>query len=395
MVAAIEAARNGASVTLFEQNKKIGRKILATGNGRCNVTNRIIETSRFHGSKPTFVNAAINRFGAKKCEEFFEELGICLAQGHENRLYPMSQQSSSIADMLGFECERQGVKIVLESEVTQLSFQGDVFSLHVRDSIYHFKKVLVATGGLAMPTLGSNDSGHRFATSFGHNLIPTFASLVQLVTKESFVKEVSGVKFEGEVSLYVDNTLEQQRKGDVLFTNYGISGSAILDISRKAAEALHVNKAVELRVDALPEFSKENLRTLLKNRLKFSHGKTLPVWLDGLINKKLAQLVVELANFPRHIKTADDLSQKDLGRLVFALKEIRLTITDTKGFKSAETTAGGVDVREIDPETMESKKVKGLYFTGEVLDIDGDCGGFNLHWAWASGFVAGHAMSKH
>lgn len=388
------SARNGASVTLFEQNKKIGRKILATGNGRCNVTNRFIETSRFHGAKPSFVNASINRFTAKKCEEFFRELGIEFIEGAENRLYPMSQQSSSITDMLGFECERLGVKIALESEVTQINKNEEFFALHVKDSVYHFDRVLVATGGLAMPTLGSNDSGHIFATSFGHSLIPTFASLVQLVTKEDFVKDVSGVKFDGEVSLHVDGTLAQQTRGDVLFTNYGISGSAILDISRKAGEALHGNKEVQLRVDLLPEFSKENLRNLLKNRLKFSNGKSVELWLDGLINKKLAHLVARLANLPRHIKTADDLNQKDVGRLVFALKEVKLTITDTKGFKSAETTAGGIDVREINPETMESKKVQGLYFTGEVLDIDGDCGGFNLHWAWSSGFMAGLAMSK-
>ena len=393
LVAAITAARQGVRVTLFEKNNKIGRKILATGNGRCNITNRYIETRRFHGGKPSFVNGAINRFDARRCEQFFRELGIEFTEGNDGRLYPMSLQSSSVTEMLGFECERLGVKILLEREVLHVKKKNDVFALEVDGSVLFFDQVLIATGGLAMPTLGSCDSGYKIAEAFGHTLVTPFASLVQLVTKESFVGEVSGVKVDGEVSLHVDKELVQQVRGDVLFTNYGISGSAILDISRKAGAATLSNKEAQLRVDLLPEFSKENLRNMLRTRLKFSYGKPVAVWLDGLINKKLAELIVRQCAFPKSIKSADDLTQKELGRLIFALKEMRLHVQETKGFKSAETTAGGVDVREINPETMESKKIIGLYFTGEVLDIDGDCGGFNLHWAWASGYVAGKAMA--
>ena len=240
----------------------------------------------------------------------------------------------------------------------------------------------------------SSDWSYEIAKSFSYEIVPTFASLVKLQTKESFVKDVSGVKFEGRVSLHVEGSFQRECKGDVLFTNYGVSGSAVLDISRFCADALLYGKSVILKVDLLPSFSKEALKNLLKSRLKFSNAKPVSLWLEALLNKKTANLVVKLCNFPKSVKSADDLGQKDINRLVYAIKEMTLHVESTKGFKSAEVTSGGVSVEEIDSNTMESKKVKGLYFSGEVLDIDGDCGGFNLHWAWASGYVAGLAMAR-
>ncbi len=389
LVAALVAARHGAKVHIYEKNKKIGKKILATGNGRCNVTNRHIELSNYHGTNPSFVNPSLNRFDASACKFFFAELGVELVEGQRGRLYPRSLQSSSIVELLVYECRRLGVEFFLEQEVKNIKKKGDGFSLHVNDKSLHVKRVLVATGGLAMPTLGSCDSGYEFAKSFGHNIIPTHPSLVQLECRED-LKSVSGVKVEGSIEVYEDGQNRTHATGDILFTNYGISGSAVLDVSRVVSHSLLYNRKISVKLDLLPEYSKEQLKNLLKKRLKHSNGKSIALWLDGFINSKLARFIEKSL----HVNSADELNNKELTKLVYTLKNLTLNVIDTKGFKTAEVTAGGVSTDEIDSQTMESRLQKGLFFSGEVVDIDADCGGYNLHWAWASGYCAGMQISK-
>lgn len=384
LVAAIVAAREGAQVCIYEKNNKIGKKILATGNGRCNVTNQHIELSNYHGQNPSFINPSMNRFKTSTCKEFFAELGVEMVEGQRGRLYPKSLQSSSIVELLGYECTRLGVEIFLNHEVKKVEKKDNGFSLHVEDKSLHVKSVLIATGGLAMPTLGSCDSGYEFAKSFGHTLIPTHATLVQLVCKED-LKSISGVKVVGDIEVYIDNEQKSTRSGDILFTNYGISGSAVLDVSRVISHAILHKRGVHVKLDLLPEYSKEQLKNLLKKRLEFSNSKSVAFWLEGFINSKLASYVAQ----GLHVKNADDLNNKELTKLVYNLKNMSLHVEDTKGYKSAEVTAGGVNTKEIDAKTMQSKLQDRLYFSGEVVDIDGDCGGYNLHWAWASGYTAG------
>ena len=389
LVAAIVAARRGVKVHVYEKNNKIGKKILATGNGRCNVTNQHIELSNYHGSKPSFVNPAINHFNASTCKAFFSELGVELVEGQRGRLYPRSLQSSSIVELLVYECRRLGVEFFLNHEVKSITKKGDGFSLHVEDTSLHVKSVLVATGGLAMPTLGSCDSGYEFAKSFGHSIVPTHPSLVQLVCKED-LKAISGVKVEGSIEVFEDGQNKTHASGDILFTNYGISGSAILDVSRVVSHSLHYKRAISVKIDLLPEYSKEQLKNLLKKRQKYSNGKSVALWLDGFINSKLAKFIEKSL----HVKSADELNNKELTKLVYALKNMTLHVNDTKGFKTAEVTAGGVSTGEINSGTMESKLQRGLFFSGEVVDIDADCGGYNLHWAWASGMSVGHNIGQ-
>ena len=387
LVAAITAAKRGAKVHVYEKNNKIGKKILATGNGRCNVTNKNIELSNYHGLNPSFVNPSLNRFNASTCKVFFGDLGVELVEGQRGRLYPRSLQSSCIVELLVYECKRLGVEFFLESEVKKITKKGDIFSLHVDDKSLHVNRVLVATGGLAMPTLGSCDSGYEFAKSFGHSMVATHPSLVQLVCKED-LKAISGVKVEGSIEVYEDGQNKTYASGDILFTNYGISGSAILDISRVASHSLLYKRALHVKIDLLPEYSKEELKNLLKKRQKHSNGKSVALWLDGFINSKLSKFIEKSL----HVKSADELNNKELTKLVYALKNMTLHVNDTKGFKTAEVTAGGVNTDEVNSTTMESKLQAGLYFSGEVLDIDADCGGYNLHWAWASGMSAGKAI---
>lgn len=388
LVAAIVAARAGVKVKIFEKNSKIGKKILATGNGRCNLTNQSIKTSNYHGSNPRFVNIAIDRFNIQVCRKFFNEIGIELVEGQNSRLYPRSLQSSSVVELLEYECKREGVEISLNQEVQSIIKEGEKFALHVEEEKHYFKSVLIATGGLAMPTLGASGRGYEFAKYFGHAIEPTFASLVQLETKESF-KSISGVKLQGTVEVRQNRAGIASASGDILFTNYGISGSAILDVSRVVNETLQNNNEVVLFMDLMSEYSKEQLKNILIKRAKNSNSKSVALWLDGFINSKLALFLSR----DLKVKNADDLNTKDIVNLVYKLKNFKVTVIGSRGFKSAEVTAGGVMTDEINPKTFESKLQKGLYFSGEVIDIDADCGGYNLHWAWASGYNAGLSMA--
>ncbi|WP_060826443.1 NAD(P)/FAD-dependent oxidoreductase [Sulfurospirillum cavolei] len=391
LVCAIEAARKGLHVTLFEKNGKVGRKILATGNGKCNISNEKISLERYHGASPSFAKEALRRFDTLTCKAFFRSLGLEMREGEEGRLYPMSHQASSVVDMLLHEVRALHVNVLLESEVTKIEQKGVEFILHVNAQTHTFDACVIATGSVAMPTLGSSGSGYAFAKTLGHSVIEPYPSLVQFVCDEPHLKEVGGVKMDAIVELYIDNQKCQSVQGDLLFTAYGLSGSAILDLSRKASHALVHDEPVYVVLDLLPTLSREALTSLLQKRLSVAKDKSLSLWLEGMIPKKLAHFIIENTRLT-HIKEASTLGAKEIKKIVFALKALRLHVKATKGFESAEVCAGGVDVRELEAKNLMSKTIANLYFCGEVLDIDGDCGGFNLHFAWASGYLVGQSL---
>jgi len=394
LIAAIVAAREGAAVTVYEKNSKIGRKLLATGNGRCNITNRDLTLTHFHGKNPLFAIPALKQFDYHKCYNFFNELGIELIEKENGRLYPMSLQASSVVDMLIYETKRVGVKFKINTDITDIEKINNGFLLKTANHNDLYLKLLIATGSPAMPSLGSCDSGYDFAKSFGHTIIQPLPSLVQLISSAPYLKKVSGVKFNGHIKVLINKQNQCSTYGDILFTNYGVSGSAILDVSRPISTALANKNSVEVILDLMPLFSKEKLITLLQKRVKFANNKTIALYLEGLINKKLTTVIIEEANLPANINQANQLGRKDLTKIAYTIKNIKLKIIDTKGFKSCEVAAGGIDTTEIDQNTMQSKLQNGLFFSGEVLDIDRDCGGYNLQWAWASGYVAGKSLSK-
>jgi predicted Rossmann fold flavoprotein len=391
LVCAIEAARKGVHVSLFEKNSKLGRKILATGNGKCNISNLHLNPSRYHGESPQFVAPLLKRFDAPTCKAYFRSLGLEMREGEEGRLYPMSHQASSVVDILVHEARRLNVHVVCESEVSLVEKKGADFILHVKDEMHRFDACVIACGSPAWKSLGSSESGYGFAKAFGHRVIEPYPTLVQLLSDEPHLKEASGVKMEASVALFIEGKKTQHALGDVLFTEYGLSGSAILEISRGASLAFVQHEAVFVVVDMMPHLSIEALNTLLQKRLAYAQDKSLGLWLEGLIPKKLAAFIIHTCTL-EHLKRASLLGPKELKKIVFALKALRLHVKDTKGFESAEVCAGGVDVRELDEKTLMSKKVENLYFCGEVLDIDGDCGGFNLHFAWSSGYVVGQSL---
>ena len=361
-------------VTVYEQNSKVGKKLLATGNGRCNITNKNISLGNFHSNNINFIKNTIDKFNYDQCKTFFNNIGIEFSDGQKGRVYPMSLQASSVVDLLEYEAKRYGVKFILNTGIKEIKYQNQNYIINQNS----YSKVIIATGSQAMPKLGSNDSGYKFAKRFGHNIIEPFASLVQLVSSNKNLDTISGVKIEGVVNGHF---------GDILFTKYGVSGSAVLDISREISSKLKYQKSLKILIDTMPDFSKNSLVDMLTKRAaKYTHREIF-MWLDGFINKKLAKYIILNSDIGHNIKYVKSLSKKDILKIVHTIKNLEFEIIGTKGFETCEVCAGGVDTTQINPKTMESKLYKNLYFIGEVLDVDGDCGGYNLHWAWTSGYL--------
>ena len=395
MTAAIAAARNNAEVIILERMNRVGKKILATGNGRCNITNVHTDIKRFHGSNPKFAFGALGQFDVNQTIDFFEFLGVHCKVEEGGKVFPNSDQAGSVLDLLRFELQQLGVKEVLEAEVTRIKPSGYGFVIQLKDGTsYKGDSVIVATGGKASPALGSNGSGYGLVEALGHTIEETFPALVQLKLKSDFLKQVSGVKFIGEASLEADNKLVRLEGGEILFTDYGISGPPILQLSRATNHELMKKNQPWLQVDLFPQLKREELKELIELRLAYHPEKPLELSFVGLINKRLIPVVLKEAGSTNINKKAREVSEKEINNIVNLLKGWRFMIIGTQSWENAQVTAGGVRVSEIDAKTMESKLVPKLYIAGEIIDIDGDCGGFNLQWAWSSGYVAGENAAK-
>jgi predicted Rossmann fold flavoprotein len=387
LCAAIVSARAGQMVLLLEQNNKIGKKILVSGNGKCNIDNKYINLNRFHGQNPKFIEEVLEGYDFDVVEKFFTSIGLELIEGKEGKMFPMSLQASSVVELLEYEAKRVGVQIVCDCTVTSIERKNNTFTVETSQGTKTCEKLLLASGSPAAPQLGGSNSGYAFATKMGHTLIPRHPSLVQLCSEEDWVKSCAGVKVAGVAQLYANGEYITEKKGDLLFTNYGISGLAILDLSREVSTRLAGYDYCELNLDLMPELSKEKLTNLLLKRIKEGSDKTLTLWLQGVMNKKLIPVILEQSKCKAKIEK--DLNRKEVGKLVYSIKNLKLSINETKGFKGAEVATGGIDTTEVNPQTIESKLVPNLFFAGEILDVDGDRGGFNFHFAWVSGLRAG------
>ncbi len=384
--AAITAARNGRHVILLERNTRLGKKLLVSGNGRCNLSNATITPHRFHSDYPPFVNKVLDGYDTEKVREFFGSIGLEIVEGKEGQLFPMSLQAASVVELLEFATREAGVEIVLECTVEAITHEGH-FTVTSMQETFTAPRLLLASGSAAAPRLGGSEIGYGFATSLGHTLIPPRPTLIQLRSEAPWLKSCSGVKISGTATLYANGKYIAEKQGDLLFTDYGISGLAILDLSREVSTRLADYARCELRLDLLPAYPKEKLTALLLKRIDPQSRKPLLLWLEGILHKRLARAL--LTHTRCRAQTEAELTRKSINTLVHTIKNLSLPIHDTRGFEYAEVATGGIDTREVDPITMESRIVPGLYFAGEILDVDGDRGGFNLHFAWVSGIRAG------
>ncbi len=392
LMAAIVSARAGVSVTLLEQNNKVGKKILVSGNGKCNIGNKYISTNHYHSQNPPFIKDVLEDYGFEIVEKFFTSIGMELIEGKDGKIFPMSLQASTVVELLEYEAKRVGVETICDCKVNTISKKSNTFHIETSQGTKTSQKLLIACGSPAAPQLGGSNSGYAFATKMGHTLIPRHPSLVQLCSEEPWVKGCAGVKVAGIAKLYANGEYITEKKGDLLFTNYGISGLAILDLSREVSTRLANFDYCELSLDLMPELSKEKLTNLLLARIQKESTKPLTLWLQGVINKKLINIIIEQSKCK--ITRETQLNRKEINKLVHSIKNLKLSISDTKGFQGAEVATGGIDTTEINAKTMESKLVPNLFFAGEVLDVDGDRGGFNFHFAWVCGLRVGGFMRK-
>jgi len=373
LLCAIECAKNGLDVSVFEQNSKVAKKILVSGNGRCNISNTQLSPQDYFSQNPSFVTYALQNFGYKAFEKYVSDMGLVLQKTEDGRVYPLSNEAKSVATLLMQHATLLGVKILTDTKITTLP---PLFK--------DYDAVVVATGSEAASHLGGCADGYTFAQEFGHTVIPTFASLVQLHLKEKIVKKMTGAKIFAEVSLYINGQKEMQTQGDVLFSNYGVSGFAILDISHFVSEALLHFQAVDISINLLPEFTIQKLSNHIQKVAKANPLLNIEDILAGLLPQKILKAVLETLD----IQHATPITTKLTKKIANKILHWKFEVTDTHGFRHAEVSGGGVNTQEINPKTFESYKKKNLYFTGEVLDVVGRRGGFNFAFAWASGYLA-------
>ncbi|HOH70007.1 MAG TPA: NAD(P)/FAD-dependent oxidoreductase [Sedimentibacter sp.] len=392
LTAAIAAAKNGAEVTIYEKLNRVGKKILATGNGRCNYTNMNLSKECYHSKDLKLTEDVMNFFNLKKTLDFFEDLGIFPYVDDSGKVFPNSLQASSVLDVLRYELQRLKVKELTDFNVTDLRKTKDKFSVIGNDT-HAADRVILSTGGKASPQLGSDGKGYEIARSFGHEIVEPFPALVQLRLSGKYFKRMAGIKFDGIVKAYAGERLIREEEGEILFTDYGISGPPILQVSRRVIEELNKKNKPFLTVDMLPLYSKLKLYEILEERFRKIDYKTIEEGMVGFINKKLIPVVLYEAGFDDINKLCGRLNKKEIYKIIDILKEWKFEVTGHNSWQQAQSTAGGIKLSEVNPKTLESLKVKGLYFAGEILDVDGDCGGFNLQWAWSSGYTAGYFSS--
>ena len=386
---AIVAAKNGSQVTILERNPRIGKKILATGNGRCNYTNTL--TSQNDYNHPDFAAKALQSFGPKVTIDFFDQLGITAKFEEEGKTYPLSEQASSFLDVFMYQLDALNIDVVCNAHVQNILKNKSTFSVVLQDKTeYKADKVILCTGGKAMPSSGSDGLGYPIARKLGHHVTTIFPALVKLKLDYPYLKQMDGVKISSIVQLIHQKKVIQEEKGDILFTSYGISGPTILQLSRKVNELLLQHEKVHLNVILINSLTREEITQRFKN----SMDKPVDFSLVGLINKKLISALLKEAKIEKQNTILSQLKDEEIKRIIDLLFNWEFKVLGSKGFEDAQVTAGGIDVNEINSMTMESKLVSGLYLAGEVIDIDGPCGGYNLQWAWSSGYVAGVNASR-
>ena len=391
LMAAITAKKSGKEVVILERKDRILKKVLITGNGRCNITNVNANISNYFGKNISSVENILNRFTPQDTMDFFNELGIVCNEENRGKVYPLSGQASSVVDALRFEAERLGIKIETEFYVRKIEKDGFKFRIYSEDrKKIEAGRVILAAGGQSYPELGSNGSGFELAKELGHSVTKLSPSIVQLKTEKNQVKGLQGIKTDVAVTAYGDNKKICTYDGELLFTDYGISGNVVFNISF----VMPLYKDVEFEIDFMEKFDYNELYEMLKERKRILSHLTMENYFNGMINKKLGQFLSKVSGIEKLSKPVKDLNDSDIKKLCTVLKKYRVKILDTTGFKNAQVTAGGVSLDEVNSETLESRIVKGLYFSGEVLDVYGECGGFNLQWAWASGYIAGENSAK-
>ena len=389
MAAAIAAAENpDIQVILFERQARVGKKLLATGNGRCNLSNRNASIEKYHGDDPIFAATALQLFPVEETLEWFGNLGLFTVTEDSGKVYPYSDQANSVVDVLRFGLVKPNITLHTGFEVRKVRQTENGFAVHGEEETVNCDRLIIACGGLAGTKLGGSMSGYKLLSQFGHKTTKLRPSLVQLKTSWSGISSLKGVRANCCISIFKDDQLYAKSSGEIQFTDYGISGPVVFEISRDVCFGKGEWYA---HIDFLPQYTEGQLAKALSARKNTE--LTAEELLTGILHNRLGRVLTRAAGL-RDQTLICDIDDSVLNRLCEMAKSFRIELTEPMGMDSAQVTAGGIITDDFDPNTMESKLVPGLYACGEVLDIDGDCGGYNLQWAWSSGRLAGLSAGK-
>lgn len=397
MMAAVQAAYAGARVTVYERNDRVGKKILSTGNGKCNFSNEDMRAACYYGSGAGYVDGFYKQFGVAETKTFFRELGMRI-KDRNGYLYPASEQAATVLDVLRYEMERLGIEICAGCRVTGIDGPGNPgcrLTLETETAAYKkrtYDAVILACGGRAAPKTGSDGTGLAMAKRLGHRIVPTVPALTALRCGETFWKQVAGVRCEARLMLYIDGNEVSSVQGELQLTDYGISGIPVFQFSRIAAYALQEGRTVTVKIDLMPDpGAADTQEAFWAQRWERQKRQSMEQFVTGTVNKKVGLLLLKLAGI-RETETVCEIEGARRRKLEQLFHTFEVTVKGTNSFEQAQVCAGGVDFAEV-TDRLESVRRPGLFFAGEMLDIDGICGGYNLQWAWSSGAVAGRAAA--
>lgn len=394
MAAAISAAKKGANVTILEFNDILGKKILSTGNGRCNLTNLYMNPECFRGDDPDFIHNVLEKISLEEIIKFFEELQI-FTKNRDDYVYPRCDQASSVRHAFEMRLKQLGVEIVTGVHIEEIvkTKNGYVLKDHTSTKQYSAKKIILACGSKASSISGSDGSGYTLARQLGHSISSIAPALVQLRSEDKSFSKLGGVRADASVSLFIDGHKMAEDKGELQLTNYGISGIPVFQVSRYASKALLEKKRVTTVVDFVPEMDELYFTNYILNRCRSSKHIMSCEILNSIFHEKLISVLLMKSDINKTV-WAEKINEEKWIKFCHLCKNYEIIISATNSFEQAQICAGGVRTNEINPSTMESNYSKGAYITGELLDVDGICGGYNLHFAWISGILAGSAAAE-
>ncbi len=376
------------SVRILEALPRVGKKLITTGNGRCNISNKNISLDRYHGEDKEFCRYALEKYNLSVCEDFFESIGIpFIYEG--DKAYPASLQAGSVVDCLRFAAEDLGVIIHTDTKVTNINSFGKEYKVIADKVNFITKNIIIATGGLAGGEKFGCDGGMmQILRKAGFESVKTTPSIVQIKTVNDITKQLKGIKVDATVTLKTKSDVLRQDFGEVLFTDYGLSGPPIMQVSRAVSRK---SEDTFISLDLMPDTDFDSLCKKIENRILVMPNRSLEEFFTGMFNKRVGQVILKLAGFKLTQKAAE-ITDSQIKKIVHIIKGMEFAVTGTTGFANAQVTAGGLKTKQFNPKTMESYDCKNLYCVGEILDIDGDCGGFNLQWAWSSAMAAADAI---
>lgn len=387
MMAAVTAAEQGAKVTVLEHSDRLGRKILSTGNGKCNYTNLHISEDDYFGDHPSFVKSALSEFGPRDMMQYLEGYGILSQEKRDGYCYPYSGQASTIRDFFIRRMEELGITVILQAKVEKIHPQKKGFLVETEDKNFSFDRVIFACGGKAAPVTGSDGSAFPLLSSFGLTVHKLYPTLAPLYVCDPECKLLAGVRASGRVTLKVDGQRICADEGEIQFNKETLSGIPVFQLTHDAAPALCEGKEVTIWVDFLPGMDAANTKSYLEQIVAMRRQLTTGQLLEGLVHHKIAAAIIKRLKLSADA-SAQELTPKQVKKLVSMLHQFVFTVTRQSDFVNAQATRGGVSVEELD-QNMMVKKVPGMYIVGEMMDVDGKCGGYNLQWAWTSGRIAG------